>query len=170
MDSHEIDVDAPKAAVDGDHGDDDADADAPATDVNSERGTSAQRPALSFEALAVGQFIDAKDSYRHWFKAKIIDKTENAIRVHFLGWEGKFDEDINQHQMDRTAPPQTHSTPSDARPVVVRSQMEGKPQKEVGLWVESEYMALWGELAFAFDIDEKPIDVDGREKACWDTL
>ena len=43
------------------------------------------------ERLRVGDFVDAQDSGRKWYEAVVRDVHPNAVKVHYLGWSGKWD-------------------------------------------------------------------------------
>eukprot|EP00357_Protocruzia_adherens_P035177 CAMPEP_0115012418 /NCGR_PEP_ID=MMETSP0216-20121206/24723_1 /TAXON_ID=223996 /ORGANISM="Protocruzia adherens, Strain Boccale" /LENGTH=128 /DNA_ID=CAMNT_0002381467 /DNA_START=123 /DNA_END=506 /DNA_ORIENTATION=+ len=41
---------------------------------------------------AVGAYVDAKDSVNRWCLAKIIDRNEDMVNVHFDGWSSRWNE------------------------------------------------------------------------------
>ena len=76
---------------------------------NSSRGKSPQNNSLSFDSdiqpnLSVGLKVEVQDLFRtksnagvkaKWRVAEIIDIQTNIVRIHFVGWDPKWDEDID---------------------------------------------------------------------------
>ena len=51
--------------------------------------------------LRIGTRIDCKDKLNRWYKARITEKNESGVRVHFLGFDTRWDESIGFDETDR---------------------------------------------------------------------
>ena len=48
------------------------------------------------EEIKVGDSMDAQDhAESKWYESIVVERKENIVRLHFLGWETRFDEDFN---------------------------------------------------------------------------
>lgn len=45
------------------------------------------------EDMKVGDFLDARDHAEEiWYESKVVERNGSTVKLHFLGWESKFDE------------------------------------------------------------------------------
>eukprot|EP00954_Amorphochlora_amoebiformis_P018233 1324705-Amorphochlora_amoeboformis.AAC.2 len=49
-------------------------------------------------------FVDCRDKYGMWLQAEIIAANETHVRIHFIDWDEKWDEDIPKSHEHRFAP------------------------------------------------------------------
>lgn len=63
----------------------------------------------------VGEFIDASDSVQKWCVARVVDKRENEIYIHYEGWSDRWNEWIPINS-ERLAPYRTRSKGRDTGP------------------------------------------------------
>lgn len=48
------------------------------------------------EDLKVGDLLDAQDhAEQNWYESQVTERTGDVIKLHFFGWEPKFDEKFN---------------------------------------------------------------------------
>jgi hypothetical protein len=48
------------------------------------------------EDIEVGTLMDAQDhAEQKWYESKVVERNGNILKVHFLGWESKFDEEFD---------------------------------------------------------------------------
>ncbi len=44
----------------------------------------------------VGSFCDAQDQYAKWYESKVIVDRGSVVKVHFMGWESKWDIELER--------------------------------------------------------------------------
>jgi hypothetical protein len=55
------------------------------------------------EGYRIGQLLDGKDQHGTWCVVQIIDIDEYAIKVHYIGWNAKYNEWVNINDTSKLA-------------------------------------------------------------------
>src|SRR5207248_1308543 len=53
----------------------------------------------------IGDFIEAKDFQGNWYVSQVLDRKPRSYRVHFCGWEDRWDEWVDTSRMRRVSRP-----------------------------------------------------------------
>jgi hypothetical protein len=54
-----------------------------------------KRDSSNFSAnLRVGDYLDACDNQKMWRRSRVLERTDKAVKVEFIGWEDKWNETI----------------------------------------------------------------------------
>jgi len=48
----------------------------------------------------IGNSIEVKEFDSNWYRAKIVDINENNVKVHFIGWNKRFNKDYQINSSD----------------------------------------------------------------------
>ncbi len=52
--------------------------------------------AFNVWRVQVGSYCDAQDQYKVWYESKVVEDKGKVLRVHFMGWEPRWDIDLER--------------------------------------------------------------------------